>query len=73
MLRSAEEIRKRHKFYKESSVCSDGISKLLCKKIEEMINDARKECLKEAALQIIPDGNPMVAREKILNLIDQLK
>lgn len=37
------------------------------------LNQSRIELLKECADLYVPDGNPQVFRDKILNLINQIK
>jgi len=39
----------------------------------EAVNEARIEAIKESAEQIISDGNPLVAKDKILKLIDNVR
>lgn len=39
----------------------------------ETINEARSEAIKECSDKIIIDGNPEIAKQKILLLINELK
>ena len=78
-MRTATEIRKKFKFFKSEGICSDGNSKFMCRKLEEMINEARKETIEEIAefseKYFLYDAceNDCGIKEKILSLIKELK
>lgn len=75
-MRTAAEIRKKYEFYKEDNY------KWVIRKVEKMINEARKEAIEECAeraktktsfgyKEII--GQEIVDKQSILSLINELK
>ena len=72
MLRTAEEILDEHL----SSLAWDGANpELQAMELRaiDAINQAVRECIIECGSQITQEGTPIRTREKILNLLNQLK